>query len=88
MHVNPLPADLNSITEARSAAEESGDDQALLALRELELAHLALPPVIDGVRRSRLLHFDAISTTWEGGVSREANASSSAASDHAGAPTR
>ena len=66
MHVNPLPADLNSITEARSAAEESGDDQALLALRELELAHLALPPVIDGVRRSRLLHFDAISTTWEG----------------------
>jgi hypothetical protein len=64
--VNPLPPDLNSITEARIAAEESGDDRALLELRDLELAHLALPPVIDGVRRGRLLRFDAISTTWEG----------------------
>ena len=64
--MTPFPPDLNSITDARIAAEANGDDAALLALRELELAHAALPPVIDGVRRSRMLHCDAISTTWEG----------------------
>ena len=58
--------DINRITEARAIAESEGDDAALLALRELELAHAALPPVIDGVRRSRLLQTDPISTTWEG----------------------
>ena len=64
--MTPFPPDLNSITEARIAAEANGDDAALLELRELELAHAALPPIIDGVRRSRMLHCDAISTTWEG----------------------
>ena len=61
-----LPPDLNTITEARIVAEESGCDDQILALRELEIAHLALPPNIDGTRRSRLLTSDSISTTWEG----------------------
>ncbi|MGB0639904.1 MAG: hypothetical protein ACPGTU_11260, partial [Myxococcota bacterium] len=61
-----LPSDPTFITEARAAAENGGTDAELLELRELELAHVALPPVIDGVRRSRLLHADAIATTWEG----------------------
>ena len=61
-----LPPDLNTITDARTRAEEDGDDARLFALRELELAHQALPPAIDGVRRVRLLATDAISTTWEG----------------------
>ena len=61
-----LPPDLNTITDARTAAEANGDDARLIALRELELAHQALPPTIDGVRRVRLLTTDAISTTWEG----------------------
>ena len=61
-----LPPDLNTITDARIEAETSGDDARLMALRELELAHQALPPTIDGVRRVRLLSTDAISTTWEG----------------------
>ena len=64
--VNSLPPDINAITEARIEAEDGGCDATLLAMRELELAHLALPPVIDGVRRVRLLDTDAISTTWEG----------------------
>jgi hypothetical protein len=61
-----LPSDPTFITEARAAAEDGGTDAELLELRELELAHTALPPVIDGVRRSRLLHADAVTTTWEG----------------------
>lgn len=60
-----IPIALNDITEARIAAEQAGDDAKLLRMRDLELAHLALPPVIDGARRSRLLATDAISTTWE-----------------------
>ena len=61
-----LPPDLNTITDARTRAEADGNDARLIALRELELAHQALPPTIDGVRRVRLLTTDAISTTWEG----------------------
>ena len=61
-----FPSDPNFVTEARAAAENGGTDAELLELRELELAHSVLPPVIDGVRRSRLLHADAIATTWEG----------------------
>lgn len=61
-----LPPDLNAITEARIVAEDEGDDARILLLRELELAHLSLPPTIDGIRRSRLLATDAITTTWEG----------------------
>jgi len=58
--VIPLPPDLNAITEARIVAEESGNDEQILVLRELEIAHLALPPTIDGIRRSRLLTADSI----------------------------
>jgi hypothetical protein len=61
-----LPPDLNAITEARIQAEDGACDATLLRMRELELAHLALPPIIDGVRRIRLLNTDPISTTWEG----------------------
>jgi len=61
----PLPPDPHTLTEAREAAEHEGDDALLHGLRQLEIAHGALPPVIDGARRSRLLHTDAISTTWE-----------------------
>ena len=64
--MDSMYTDINQITEARAEAEQAGDDAALLALRELELAHSALPPVIDGVRRNRLIRYDAISTTWEG----------------------
>ena len=64
--MDSMYTDINQITAARIDAENSGDDGSLLALRELELAHTALPPVIDGVRRNRLIRFDAISTTWEG----------------------
>jgi len=64
--VNTLPPHLNAITEARIIAEESGSDDDLFRLRELELAHLALPPTIDGIRRVRLMKADQISTTWEG----------------------
>ncbi len=60
------PPDLNAITEARIQAEKNGMDAEILSMRDMELAHLALPPVIDGVRRTRLLSTDAISTTWEG----------------------
>ncbi len=60
-----LPPDPSTLPEARAAAEQAGDDVALFRLRELELAHAALPPVIDGARRSRLLHTDAVTTTWE-----------------------
>ncbi len=61
-----LPPDLNTITEARIQAEAATVDARLLEMRELELAHLGLPPVIDGVRRVRLLDTDPISTVWEG----------------------
>ena len=60
-----LPPDPHSLCDAREQAEREGNDTALKRLRELELAHAALPPVIDGARRTRLLHTDAISTTWE-----------------------
>jgi hypothetical protein len=60
-----IPMDLNEITAARIAAEQAGEDAGMLQMRDLELAHLGLPPVIDGARRSRLLATDAISTTWE-----------------------
>lgn len=60
-----LPPDPSLLCEARKSAEGAGDDLQLLAARELELAHDALPPVIDGARRSRLLHTDPIATTWE-----------------------
>ncbi len=60
------PPDLNAVTDARIAAEHSGDDDQLLLMRDLELAHQSLPPCIDGARRVRLLATDAISTTWEG----------------------
>lgn len=63
--MSDIPMDLNDITAARIAAEQAGDDAEILHMRDLELAHLALPPVIDGARRSRLLTTDAISTTWE-----------------------
>jgi len=53
-------------TLARQAAENRGDDRALLSLRELELAWQTLPSVVDGARRPRLVEVDAISTTWEG----------------------
>ncbi len=58
--------DVEMCTAARRAAEQRGDDAALLRLRQLERAHDALPPLIDGVRRSRLRSADAISVTWEG----------------------
>jgi hypothetical protein len=60
------PPDLNAITEARIEAESRGIDADILTMRDMELAHLSLPPVIDGVRRTRMLTMDAISTTWEG----------------------
>jgi len=63
--MSDIPMDLNDITAARIAAEQAGEDALMLQMRDLELAHLALPPVIDGARRSRLLAIDAISTTWE-----------------------
>jgi len=49
----------------RRAAADRGDDDATLWLRELELATEALPPMIDGVRRARLLAVDPLATTWE-----------------------
>ena len=61
-----IPPDINDITALRTRAENEGDDAGILAMRELEIAHLSLPPVIDGVRRTRMLAVDAISTTWEG----------------------
>ncbi len=61
-----IPPDLNEITESRIEAEARGNDADLLAMRDMELAHLSLPPVIDGARRTRMLAMDAISTTWEG----------------------
>ena len=60
-----IPMDLNEITAARIAAEQAGEDAGMLHMRDLELAHIGLPPVIDGARRSRLLHTDPIATTWE-----------------------
>jgi hypothetical protein len=38
----------------------------LLGLRELEQADLALPNIVDGIRRTLLITHDPISTTWEG----------------------
>jgi len=61
-----LPPDLNAITEARIDAEARGVDAELLRMRDMELAHLSLPPIIDGARRTRMLAMDSISTTWEG----------------------
>ena len=61
-----IPTDINAITESRIHAESMGNDAQILALRDMELAHLSLPPVIDGVRRTRMLTADSISTTWEG----------------------
>ena len=60
-----LPPDPSLLSETREAAEQEGNDGALLQARELEIAHAALPPVIDGARRARLLHVDPIATTWE-----------------------
>ena len=61
-----IPPDINTITESRIHAEGEGNDAEMLAMRDMELAHLSLPPVIDGVRRTRMLTADAIATTWEG----------------------
>ena len=61
-----VPPDINVITESRIHAENVGDDANILAMRDIELAHLSLPPIIDGVRRTRLLAADDIATTWEG----------------------
>ncbi len=61
-----IPPDINTITESRIYAESQGNDAEILALRDMELAHLSLPPIIDGVRRTRMLSADAIATTWEG----------------------
>ena len=44
----------------------SNGDRTLLDRRDLDLVDAELPRVIDGVRRSRLLARDAVSTTWEG----------------------
>jgi hypothetical protein len=64
--VNPsLPLEPAPLLAPRTKAEVRQDDAALLHARELELAHAHLPPVIDGARRSRLLHADPIATTWE-----------------------
>ncbi len=65
MSTSLLPPDPSTLSSAREEAEKGGDDADLLRLRELELAHAALPPVIDGARRCRLLHTDPIATTWE-----------------------
>jgi hypothetical protein len=61
-----LPPDPDSCADARRAAEDAGDDAALLRLRRLERAYTALPPLIDGARRDRLVWADAISTVWLG----------------------
>lgn len=61
-----LPPDPDSCADARRAAEAEGDDAALLRLRQLERAYTALPPVIDGARRERLVWADPISTVWTG----------------------
>jgi len=47
-------------------AEGLSDDETLAAWRDLEDAARGLPPVIDGVRRTRLLEHDVLATTWEG----------------------
>lgn len=61
-----LPPDPDSCADARRTAEAQGDDAALLRLRQLERAYTALPPIIDGARRDRLVWADAISTVWTG----------------------
>ncbi|MEL6345438.1 MAG: hypothetical protein AAFV53_20185 [Myxococcota bacterium] len=58
--------DLEACIQARRAAEERGDDAALLQWRRLERAHGALPPLIDDARCTRLLWADPISTVWLG----------------------
>ena len=52
-------------TALRVAAETAGDDEALLHWHELDVAIAGLPPVVDGARRSRLVHVDALATTGE-----------------------
>ncbi len=59
----PGEAELAAMRQDAAAAE---DDRSLLHLRELELATESLPPLIDGVRRTRLLAVDPLATTWEG----------------------
>lgn len=59
------PLDMESLRRARERAEAEGDDRGLLRLRELEIAAIELPPIIDGARRLRLLCADAVTTTWE-----------------------
>lgn len=56
------PADWEA---ARARAEAARDDAALLRFRALEVAGEQLPPVIDGLRRGRLLCADALATTWD-----------------------
>ena len=62
----PLPCEASELLQARAAAEEAGDLAALAELRDLERSAQALPQTIDGVRRTRLLAWDAATTTWEG----------------------
>ncbi len=69
-HEPALNADLYATepadwTASREAAERARDDEALLRLRGLEVAGEQLPPVIDGLRRGRLLTADALATTWD-----------------------
>jgi len=61
-----LPPDPSTCADARRDAEQRKDDAELLRLRQLERAYAALPPIIDGARRDRLVWADPISTTWTG----------------------
>lgn len=61
-----LPPDPATLPALRAQAAADGDDRRMMALRELELACGGLPPVVDGVRRERLLAVDPLATTWEG----------------------
>jgi hypothetical protein len=56
------------VEEALTASPNRAEDlaPALEDLRALEGVGVGLPPVLDGIRRSRLLAADLISSTWEG----------------------
>lgn len=61
-----FPPDPDSCAQARRAAEGAQNDAELLRLRQLERAHMGMPPIIDGARREALLWTDPIATVWSG----------------------